>query len=267
MRNMRLTMLSDIRGACRVFAPLPPPSRPRPAVLWPAAISAPTTGARRSPSPPPTGPPRRCAAPSGRSADWWRGFRSPDLNRLMAQAEAGNFDIAAAIARVRQADAAVRIAGASLLPSLSATAGTSLTQEGLGSRSFSTPGAAWQRRGDAARIQRRPQRRLSGGFLGPLPGRSPVGRGQRRVQPLRRPDRGAHRSDERRPDLVHRARRCRPAGRGAPQSRRRRAIAAGDSGAARRRHGDGAGSRPAGARWSRPSGRPSRRCKARSSRS
>ncbi len=56
----------------------------------------------------------------------------------MAAAEAHNFDIAAAAARVRQADAQVRIAGASLLPSLTGTAGASLTQEGLGSRSFST---------------------------------------------------------------------------------------------------------------------------------
>ncbi len=68
---------------------------------------------------------------------WWRGFRSPTLDGLMAEAAASNFDIAAAVARVRQADAAVRIAGASLLPSLTATGGTSLTQEGLSSRSVS----------------------------------------------------------------------------------------------------------------------------------
>jgi outer membrane protein, multidrug efflux system len=74
----------------------------------------------------------------GPGQDWWRGFRSPDLDRLMAAAAAHNFDIAAAVARVRQADAAVRIAGASLLPSLNGTAGTSLTQEGLGSRSLSS---------------------------------------------------------------------------------------------------------------------------------
>ncbi|HJS86055.1 MAG TPA: efflux transporter outer membrane subunit [Acetobacteraceae bacterium] len=72
--------------------------------------------------------------------EWWRGFRSPTLDRLIAEAEARNFDIAAAMARVRQADAQVRIAGASLLPSLNATAGASLTQEGLGSRSFSFAG-------------------------------------------------------------------------------------------------------------------------------
>jgi len=69
--------------------------------------------------------------------DWWRGFRSAELDRLIAAAETGNFDIAAAIARVRQADAAVRVAGATLLPTLNATAGASMTQEGLESRNLS----------------------------------------------------------------------------------------------------------------------------------
>ena len=33
------------------------------------------------------------------SEDWWRGFNSPELNDLIEQARAQNFDIAAAIAR------------------------------------------------------------------------------------------------------------------------------------------------------------------------
>jgi len=49
---------------------------------------------------------------------WWRGFGSPELDRLMAQAIAANTDIAAAVARVRQADAQLRIAGAALLPTV-----------------------------------------------------------------------------------------------------------------------------------------------------
>ena len=57
------------------------------------------------------------------SPDWWRGFRSPELDQLVAEARTQNFDIAAAIARVRQADAQVRLAGAPLLPTLNATAG------------------------------------------------------------------------------------------------------------------------------------------------
>jgi NodT family efflux transporter outer membrane factor (OMF) lipoprotein len=70
------------------------------------------------------------------SDDWWRGFGSPDLDVLIEQARAQNFDIAAAIARVRQADAQVRIAGAALLPTATATAGASWQQVGA-TRGFS----------------------------------------------------------------------------------------------------------------------------------
>jgi len=52
------------------------------------------------------------------SPDWWRQFGSPRLDALMQDAMRGNFDIAAAMARVRQAEAQVEIAGGALLPSL-----------------------------------------------------------------------------------------------------------------------------------------------------
>jgi len=48
--------------------------------------------------------------------DWWRSFRSPELTALMEEAQIGNLDIAAAVARIIQADAQARIAGAPLLP-------------------------------------------------------------------------------------------------------------------------------------------------------
>jgi NodT family efflux transporter outer membrane factor (OMF) lipoprotein len=51
---------------------------------------------------------------------WWRNYDSPELDRLMAQARVANFDIAAAAARVIQADAQIRVAGAPLFPSLNA---------------------------------------------------------------------------------------------------------------------------------------------------
>jgi len=51
--------------------------------------------------------------------DWWRGFRSPELTQLMEEAQKVNLDIAAAVARLVQADAQARITGAALLPSLS----------------------------------------------------------------------------------------------------------------------------------------------------
>jgi NodT family efflux transporter outer membrane factor (OMF) lipoprotein len=53
--------------------------------------------------------------------DWWRGFGSPQLDGFIAQAETQNFDIKAAVARISEADAMARIAGAALLPSVNAT--------------------------------------------------------------------------------------------------------------------------------------------------
>ena len=63
------------------------------------------------------------AAPDSRAVwptdDWWKGFQSPELNGLIDAARDNNPDIAAAIARIRQADAQVRITGASMLPTVS----------------------------------------------------------------------------------------------------------------------------------------------------
>jgi multidrug efflux system outer membrane protein len=50
------------------------------------------------------------------SLDWWRGFRSRELTHIIEEAQLANLDIAAAVARIVQADAQARIAGASLLP-------------------------------------------------------------------------------------------------------------------------------------------------------
>ena len=72
------------------------------------------------------------------SADWWRGFGSPQLDELMATARKANDDISAAVARVIQADAQVRIAGAPLLPSIGATGDASRQHQQLTSGGTST---------------------------------------------------------------------------------------------------------------------------------
>ena len=59
------------------------------------------------------------------AADWWRGFGSAELNEMMTTAQQANADLGAAIARVKQADAQLRIAGAALLPSVQANASPS----------------------------------------------------------------------------------------------------------------------------------------------
>lgn len=66
--------------------------------------------------------------------DWWRGFGNQELSMLMLQAEAGNHDLAAALARIDQAEASLRVAGAALLPSLSAS--------GSATRSWSPPASS-----------------------------------------------------------------------------------------------------------------------------
>lgn len=53
--------------------------------------------------------------------DWWRGFRSSELTRLIETAQAANLDIAVAVAQILQADAQAGIAGAPLLPTLTGT--------------------------------------------------------------------------------------------------------------------------------------------------
>jgi len=70
------------------------------------------------------------------SEEWWRNFKSPELDGLIANARAYNNDLAAAAARIVQADAQVRISGAPLLPTIDATANDSYRRTGLsGSRS------------------------------------------------------------------------------------------------------------------------------------
>jgi NodT family efflux transporter outer membrane factor (OMF) lipoprotein len=50
------------------------------------------------------------------SVVWWRGFGSTELTDLIEEALTSNFDVAAAVARIVQADANSRVVGAALLP-------------------------------------------------------------------------------------------------------------------------------------------------------
>jgi outer membrane protein, multidrug efflux system len=63
--------------------------------------------------------------PEWPAADWWQSFGSAQLNDYIARAQASNDDIAAAVARVREADAQARIAGAALLPTIEGGASAS----------------------------------------------------------------------------------------------------------------------------------------------
>jgi len=58
------------------------------------------------------------------SPTWWTAFGSPELQSLITEALAGSPDLAIATERVQQAEAQVRVAGASLFPVLSAQGST-----------------------------------------------------------------------------------------------------------------------------------------------
>lgn len=99
-RLLAVLMVGSALSGCMLTSDLPDPALDIPTVYKDAHTSRP--GA---------------ATPS---LDWWRGFRSAELTQLMEEAQTVNLDIAAAVARLRQADAQARITGAALLPTLSA---------------------------------------------------------------------------------------------------------------------------------------------------
>jgi NodT family efflux transporter outer membrane factor (OMF) lipoprotein len=77
-------------------------------------------------------------------SDWWHRFGSPRLDELIAQAEHSNDDLAGAMARIQEADAELRIAGAPLLPTVDlAATGTreraSVTGEGFNTYNVFNP--------------------------------------------------------------------------------------------------------------------------------
>ncbi len=86
-------------------------------------------------------PPAFAATPASEqaawpAAEWWHGFGSAELDGLIADARAYNNDLAAAAARVVQADAQVRISGAPLLPQVNAQTNTDYQKTGTARRSI-----------------------------------------------------------------------------------------------------------------------------------
>jgi outer membrane protein, multidrug efflux system len=74
-------------------------------------------------------------------AAWFHGFASAELDSLIAQARENNLDIAAAAARVREADARARQAGAALLPEVDANG--NIEQFGGGSHGATAHETDW----------------------------------------------------------------------------------------------------------------------------
>jgi len=89
----------------------------RPALDVPVAFTAPNAPGTETPA----------------QADWWRSFDAPELSRLIDQAARFSPDVAAAAARIVQADQATRVAGSPLLPGITAQAGQTWTRTGINS--------------------------------------------------------------------------------------------------------------------------------------
>jgi multidrug efflux system outer membrane protein len=76
--------------------------------------------------------------------DWWRGFRSRELVGLIEDAQAHNFDIAIAVAQLKQADAQVQITGAPLFPSLDYNASAQVSKSSSATSSGNGGGTSRQ---------------------------------------------------------------------------------------------------------------------------
>ena len=86
---------------------------------------------------------------------WWRAFNDPLLDALMAEAIAGNSDVASAKAKIREARATRREAEAALGPSLTGSASASETgrQSALGGETMTTTTSATSSSGVSAPFQ------------------------------------------------------------------------------------------------------------------
>lgn len=82
------------------------------------------------------------------SADWWRGFGSAELDQLIAEAKENNRDLKAALHRIEEAEAQVRMARSSLFPSLGASGSVSRSERGSGGSGGNSRGGgattSWQ---------------------------------------------------------------------------------------------------------------------------
>ena len=113
---MRLTrrFLSLVLGVVLVSGCAGPATKPDPGLVVPSTWRIPAV------------------AGDSVTVDWWRTFGSTELDAVVRQAMTGSNDIAAAVARVHQASAQARMAGAALWPELDASANASRQTGGAG---------------------------------------------------------------------------------------------------------------------------------------
>jgi NodT family efflux transporter outer membrane factor (OMF) lipoprotein len=91
-----------------------------------------------TPVPPAYAEPHAATAPSDAElASWWSGFRDPKLDELVNRAVAQNLDVEGAAARIREARAQERVAGAAASPQVSANA--SVTEQRISEHAIPAP--------------------------------------------------------------------------------------------------------------------------------
>ena len=124
---MAAAMLSVVLSGCTVGPNFTPPAA--------TTVSRYTTPGEKTSFDAGPAAPRQTAAPGARvTADWWTLFRSPDLDRVVKQAIAGNLTFESAKARLSAAREAVVAASGALYPQLNF--GASVTREKLSASSF-----------------------------------------------------------------------------------------------------------------------------------
>ena len=182
---------------CRVA----PGASPRRCRRWLWRCRSAGCSRRRRENPPPPSTSRRPTARDRAMPDaalpsslWWRGFRSKELTDLIEEALTSNLDIAAAVARIVQADAQARIAGAPLLPTIDLSRRHPLARlAATGSSRHGGRAAA-----PTHDLQRVAQRELRDRLLGQEPRAAARRRGDRGGEPLRPRSGGAHHGRHRR---------------------------------------------------------------------
>src|SRR5450830_60041 len=104
------TLTLVLAGCAITQIPLEPVQKVEVPSQWsdPSALSTPGVAQ--------AGAPADSSKPVVLDVDWWRQFGSAELSSLVNEGQQNNFEIAAAMSRVRQAEANARIAGAPLLP-------------------------------------------------------------------------------------------------------------------------------------------------------
>ena len=193
------------------------------------------------------GGPRAEDAPP--ALDWWRGFNSTEMTTLMEEAQRVNLDIAAAVARMLQADALARQAGAALLPAVQGNGSQTYARTSGSSASGLTNGGR-----ETTNYLGVAERELYARLLGRQPRRA-AGRGRDRNRRSLRPRRhGVEHADGGRDRLFQRAGLAGSSAHRPEQHRQRAAHPQRRAGSPPGRHRHRSRRRPAGERARQPEG-------------